>query len=150
MCEKLSRLVSQAVGNRRSIAAPSRVDPGRAASKQASPVSALLGMALILAAAVSYAAVDLLTTWTSARWLVLPVAAAVLAGAALLYSRSLAGLDRFALRRREPPYLPVRASRADLPLAVCAAIARPQARRTNIYRSSSTWRPSVTGSRPSS
>ena len=94
-------LVAITVGNYRSVSTPKRIDPGKTAQKQASPLSALLSMAILLVAAgVGWCVMTLSASFHMA-WL-LPVAMlALLAGAAAVYWQNLQRMDAYALAHRE-------------------------------------------------
>jgi ABC-2 type transport system permease protein len=94
-------LVSMAVGNRRSITAPKKIDPQKPAGKQASALSGLLSIGMMLVAAGIGAGVYLLALYFGQAWIV-PAAAVVLAAiGAAIYMASLATLDTLLADNRE-------------------------------------------------
>ncbi len=94
-------LLSMALGNRRSISAPKRINPGRSSSKQASPLSALLSMAVLLVCAGIGFAVLWVPAALDARWAAVPAAAVLLLAALPVYVHQLRRFDRYALEHRE-------------------------------------------------
>ena len=94
-------LLSMTIGNRRSIGSPKRIDPARTASKQASPLSALLSMGVLLACAVLGMVLLAATEALHARWALVPASAVLLAAMLPLYLQGLRGLDRYARDHRE-------------------------------------------------
>ena len=94
-------LVAITVGNYRSLNTPKRIDPGRTAQKQASPLSALLSMGILLVAAGVGWSVMTLASSTHMTW-VLPVAMLLLlVAAAAVYWNNLQRMDAYALVHRE-------------------------------------------------
>ena len=94
-------LVAMTVGNYRSLSAPKRMDPGKSAQKQASPLSALLSMGiLLLTAGVGWSLMTLSSTY-HVPW-ALPLAMLLLlAAAAAVYWHNLQRMDAYALEHRE-------------------------------------------------
>ncbi len=94
-------LLTTILGNRRSISAPKQVNLSRAAGKQASPLSALISMGVLLGSAsiagVAYAA----AFYFHVTWPLVPFFALFFAGALWAYATSLNSLDRFAAEHRE-------------------------------------------------
>jgi ABC-2 type transport system permease protein len=94
-------LITTTFGNRRSITAPKKIDPGRTASKQASPASAFLGMGLLLVSASLGFGAMALTRYLGLLWVMpLAMAAFTLIGAAI-YLTGLRGIERFTMAHRE-------------------------------------------------
>ena len=94
-------LVAITVGNYRSLNTPKRIDPGRTAQKQASPLSALLSMGILLVAAGVGWSVMTLASSFHMTW-VLPVAMLLLlVAAAAVYWNNLQRMDAYALVHRE-------------------------------------------------
>jgi ABC-2 type transport system permease protein len=94
-------LISLAIGNRRSITSPKRIDPGRTTSKQASPLSALLSMGILLLSAALGFGFIFLSRYLHMPWLVLAGTSLLLAIALPTYIIGLQGIDRFAETHRE-------------------------------------------------
>jgi ABC-2 type transport system permease protein len=94
-------LLSTSLGNRRSITAPKQIKTARAAGKQASPLSALIGMGVLLLSVIVASIVLGLAIYFRARWVLLPVFALYFAGALVVYLHSLGSMDRHALEHRE-------------------------------------------------
>jgi ABC-2 type transport system permease protein len=94
-------LLSTALGNRRSISAPKQIKTARAAGKQASPLSALIGMAILLGSAAAASIALELAIYFHARWVLLPVFTAFFAVGLWVYLGSLGVLERYALDHRE-------------------------------------------------
>lgn len=89
-----SMLLSLAVGNRRSITAPKKLDPAKLSGKQASPLSALLSMGILLLTAGIGAGLLLLSQYLEQPW-VLPPSMLVLAAISFfLYRASLNSTDK--------------------------------------------------------
>jgi ABC-2 type transport system permease protein len=94
-------LVSMAIGNRRSISAPKRIQAARTASKQASPLSALLSMAVLLTSGGLGFAILWATAALHSPWSAVLAMAVLLAAAVPIYLAELRNFDRFALEHRE-------------------------------------------------
>ncbi len=94
-------LVNATIGNVRSITAPKKMDPGRVARKQASPLSALMSVGAMLGAALLGAGLLALGSVLGQPWLPLPVLLACDVGAVLLYRRGLGRVDPLAQSHRE-------------------------------------------------
>ena len=94
-------LVTTTFGNRRSITAPKKIDLGRTSSKQASPLSALMSLGMLIVSAAAGAAL----LWTALEneklWLLPVVTACMAVIAAVIYLRGLMAIDRFALAHRD-------------------------------------------------
>jgi ABC-2 type transport system permease protein len=94
-------LSGMALGNLRSVAAPMRIEFSRAAAKQASPVSAFLGMGVLCLFAVLGAALLLLAGAFNLEWILLPSFALLLVAALVLYLFALRHVERYTLEHRE-------------------------------------------------
>jgi ABC-2 type transport system permease protein len=94
-------LVELSVGNYRSISAPKKIDLTKGAQKQASPLSALLAMGILLASGGVCYSLQMLTGYVHLPWVMPIVLVAMLAGAAFAYWTNLKELDFYAFSRRE-------------------------------------------------
>ncbi len=94
-------LVNAAIGNVRSITAPKKMDPGRVARKQASPLSAMISVGSMLAAALLGAGLLALAGLLGRPWLPVPVLLGCDVGAFLLYVAGLGRVDGLARNHRE-------------------------------------------------
>ncbi len=94
-------LLSTTLGNRRSIMAPRKIDLGRTASKQASPLSGLISMGVLLGSSAIGAGFLFLAMYLNALWLLLPIFLALALGTLLVYLQGLSSIDRYALAHRE-------------------------------------------------
>jgi ABC-2 type transport system permease protein len=94
-------LVAMAVGNRRSLSAPKKVNLARSTRRQASGLSALIAVGIFLASTLIAAALAIAGYFLHLLWLLVPIFALLAAAAFALYWRSLRSLDRFALDHRE-------------------------------------------------
>lgn len=90
-----------AVGNIRSITTPKKMDPNKISRRQASQLSALMSIGIMLAAAGIGAGLILLARSTSLPWLPFPVLLALAAGAVLVYLRGLDKVDALIVDHRE-------------------------------------------------
>ena len=97
----LAALVNATIGNMRSITAPKKIDPGKLARRQASPLSALLSVGVILALAVTGYGVLTLAHVAAIPWLPVPVLLALALLALPFYLTGLRHLDVLALNHRE-------------------------------------------------
>lgn len=94
-------LITTTIGNRRSITAPKKIDPGRTSSKQASPASAFLGMGMLLvAAAFGLALMYIARHFDMVAVMPLAMLVYMLAGASL-YLAGLRGIERFTMSHRD-------------------------------------------------
>lgn len=93
-------LISTTIGNRRSISSPKKVVSQRM-KQQASPLSGLISMGVLLLTAGVAAALLVAAVFLHFEWILVPTFALYAAVAAFLYWRSLSGLDRFVLDHRE-------------------------------------------------
>ncbi len=94
-------LVNAAIGNVRSITSPKKMDPGRVARKQASPLSALISVGTMLGAALLGAGLLALASLLGRPWLPVPVLLACDVGAGLWYMSGLSRVDGVAWSHRE-------------------------------------------------
>jgi ABC-2 type transport system permease protein len=94
-------LLSTSLGNRRSISAPKKVDLTRMSRKQASGLSGLISMGILLGSAAVGALVLLGARLLHLPWLPLPIMAAYAAVGFFVYTRSLTTIDSFALDHRD-------------------------------------------------
>ena len=95
-------LFSTTLGNRRSITAPKKITVAKMGSgKQASPLSALISMGLLLGSAGIGAGLLFLGIFFGMPWLPLPIFAVLAGVAVFVYVRSLDSIDRFALAHRD-------------------------------------------------
>ncbi len=97
----LAALVNATIGNIRSINAPKKIDPGKLARRQASPLSALLSVGVILTLAATGYGVLVLAYMTAIPWLPVPVLLALALLALPIYLTGLRNLDTLALDHRE-------------------------------------------------
>jgi ABC-2 type transport system permease protein len=98
-------LLSTMLGNHRSISAPKKVNIARAGRKQASGLSALIGMGVLLLSATIGAGLFLLATIFHKNWLLVPLFAIFAATALWFYLSSLRTIDTFARSHREDLFL---------------------------------------------
>lgn len=94
-------LINITVGNLRSLSAPKRIDPAKISRKQASQLSALLALALMLGAAAVGAGLLLLARSLAITWLPIPIFILLDAAALAIYLRTLQSIDTTALKHRE-------------------------------------------------
>jgi ABC-2 type transport system permease protein len=94
-------LLSTALGNRRSISAPKQIKAARAAGKQASPLSALMGMGILLASAAIASTLLGIAMFFHVQWMLVPAFALFFAAGLLVYLHSLRTLDGYAMEHRE-------------------------------------------------
>jgi ABC-2 type transport system permease protein len=93
-------LISTTIGNRRSISSPKKVVSQRM-KQQASPLSGLISMGVLLLTAGVAAALLVSAVFLHFEWVLVPAFAVYAGVAAFFYWRSLGGLDRFVLDHRE-------------------------------------------------
>ncbi len=93
--------VNMIFGNQRSITAPKKVDVQKMMRRQASQVSALISMAVLMESSGVAAGLFFLCFWLHAMWALVPVFAVVAVVGVWFYLRSLRTIDRFALDHRE-------------------------------------------------
>jgi ABC-2 type transport system permease protein len=93
--------LSMAIGNRRSVTAPKKIDPGKMQNKQASPLSALISVGVLLLSAGLGAGVILLGMYFGKPW-ILPLAMLVLAVVGYaIYEKSLETMDKLLADNRD-------------------------------------------------
>jgi len=93
--------VNMIFGNQRSITSPKKMDLQKMMRRQASQVSALIAMAVMMVASGVAAGIFFLCFWLHAMWALVPIFAVFAAAGVFAYLRSLRGMDRFALEHRE-------------------------------------------------
>ena len=94
-------LLTTTLGNRRSVTAPKKIDLGRAASKQASSLSALISLGTLVVSAAVGGGLLILAIYLHALWALLPLFLAFAAGTFWFYQQGLGTIDKFALDNRE-------------------------------------------------
>jgi ABC-2 type transport system permease protein len=94
-------LISMTLGNRRSITAPKKVETGRAAAKQASPLSALISVGFLIGSAALGAAALAAEAFLHVHWLLLPVTTAIAIAGVVVYRAGMNSIDKFATEHRE-------------------------------------------------
>jgi ABC-2 type transport system permease protein len=94
-------LVNATVGNMRSITAPKKIDPAKISRKQASQLSALMCIGIMLAVAGLGAGLIGLSKFVGRDWLPIPFLLAFALGALALYIAGLNRIDSIALNHRE-------------------------------------------------
>ena len=94
-------LFSTALGNRRSITAPKRINPARMSRNQASPLSGLISVGIMLLSVGFAGSLLGLALWFHFVWLLVPVFGVFAAAGLWVYLRSLSSMDRFVLEHRE-------------------------------------------------
>ena len=93
--------VNMIFGNQRSISSPKKVDLQKSMRRQASQVSALIAMAVMMVSSGVAAGIFFLCFWLHALWALVPVFAVFAAVGVWFYLQSLKRMDRFALEHRE-------------------------------------------------
>lgn len=94
-------LINATIGNMRSITAPKKVDPSKLSRKQASQLSALLSLGIMLVIGAFGAGLIFLARNLALPWLPVPILLALALGAFALYITGLSRLDALALTHRE-------------------------------------------------
>ncbi len=97
----LACLVNATVGNMRSITTPKKVDPSKISRKQASQLSALLCIGIMIVIGGLGAGVIALSQFAGLPWLPIPILGALAFGAFALYMTGLNNVDSLALAHRE-------------------------------------------------
>lgn len=97
----LASLINATIGNMRSIIAPKKIDPSKVSRKQASQLSALMCIAIMLAVGALGAGIIALGQYLGMRWLPIPILAALAFGAFVLYRAGLNNVDRLVHTHRE-------------------------------------------------
>ena len=93
--------VNMIFGNRRSITSPKKVDLQKTMRRQASQVSALIAMAVMMVSSGVAAGIFFLCFWLHALWALVPVFAVFAAVGVWVYVQSLKTVDGFAQEHRE-------------------------------------------------
>ena len=93
--------VNMIFGNQRSITSPKKMDLQKAMRRQASQVSGLIAMAVLMVSSGVAAGIFFLCFWLHALWALVPIFAVFAVVGVGLYWRSLKSIDRFALDHRE-------------------------------------------------
>ena len=94
-------LVNATVGNMRSITAPKKIDPGKISRRQASQLSALMCIGIMLGVAGLGAGLIGMSKFAGRDWLPIPFLLAFALGALALYIAGLNRIDSIALNHRE-------------------------------------------------
>jgi ABC-2 type transport system permease protein len=94
-------LVAMTFGNRRSLSAPKKVNLARSTRRQATGLSALIGVGIFLGSMAVAGLLAVAAYFTHLLWVLVPVFAGLAAAAALFYGRGLNSIDRYALDHRE-------------------------------------------------
>ena len=94
-------LVSMTVGNRRSLVAPRKVNPGRMMNKAQSPLSTYISLGIMLGCAAFGFGAELLSVFLDKLWIGSVLMLAFAAGAAVLYDNGLKGIEAYALEHRD-------------------------------------------------
>ena len=97
----MASLINVTIGNIRSITAPKKIDPTKVSRRQASGLSALISLGIILAVGAAGGALMLLGSYLDKPWLPFLILLALAAVAALFYRQGLQSLDALAYRNRE-------------------------------------------------
>jgi ABC-2 type transport system permease protein len=93
--------VNMIFGNQRSITSPKKMDLQKMARRQASQVSTLIALAVLMVSGGVAAGIFFLCFWLHALWALVPIFAVFAVVGVGLYLRSLKTMDRFALDHRE-------------------------------------------------
>jgi ABC-2 type transport system permease protein len=93
--------INTAVGNRRSITTPKKVNPQRMANRQTSQLSAMIALGILTLSSGIAAGLLLGAYFLHAMWALVPVSAVFAGVGCFVYERSLRSIDRFALDHRE-------------------------------------------------
>jgi ABC-2 type transport system permease protein len=93
--------VNMIFANQRSITSPKKVDLQKTMRRQASQLSALIAMAVMMVSSGVAAGVFALCFWLHTMWALVPVFAVFAAAGIWFYLQSLKTIDRFALDHRE-------------------------------------------------
>jgi ABC-2 type transport system permease protein len=93
--------VNMIFGNQRSITSPKKMDLQKMMRRQASQVSGLIAMAVLMVSSGVAAGIFFLCFWLHALWALVPIFAVFAAVGVGFYLRSLKTMDRFALDHRE-------------------------------------------------
>jgi ABC-2 type transport system permease protein len=98
-------LYSTAMGNQRSLASPKKIKLSATAKKQASPLSGLISLGIMLVATGIGAGVLIASLYFHLQWILVPVFAVYAGGGLFVYNRILSNIDGFANRHREELFL---------------------------------------------
>jgi ABC-2 type transport system permease protein len=93
--------INTAVGNRRSITTPKKVNPQRMANRQTSQLSAMIALGILALSSAIAAALIGAAYFLHLMWVLLPVSGIFAGLGVFIYERSLQSIDRFALDHRE-------------------------------------------------
>ena len=93
--------VNMIFGNQRSITSPKKMDLQKMMRRQASQVSGLIAMAVMLVSSGLATGIFFLCFWLHALWALVPIFAVFAAAGVVAYLRSLKMMDQFALEHRE-------------------------------------------------
>jgi ABC-2 type transport system permease protein len=96
-----SLLLGLTIGNFRSVSAPKRIQLARTAGKQASPLSALMSIGVLLVLSALGAGLILAARFLNVTWTLIPVFSVLFAAALAAYFFALRGLERYTLNHRE-------------------------------------------------
>ena len=94
-------LVNVTIGNMRSIISPKKMDPGKLSRRQASQLSALISLGIMLVLGGLGMGLIFLASYLHMAWLPIPIFAALAAGAFLFYRQGLGSIDVLAMKHRE-------------------------------------------------
>ena len=94
-------LVSMTIGNRRSLAAPRKVNPGRTMNKAQSPLSTYISLGVMIGCAALGFGAELLSVFLDRLWIGPVLMMAFAAGAAVLYDNGLRSIEAYALEHRD-------------------------------------------------
>ena len=93
--------ISMAMGNRRSVTAPKKIDLSKMTNKQASPLSALLSIGLLLLSGGLGAGIMFLANYLQTPWILLPSTLALAIIGFFVYHQSLNSLDKLLAEHRD-------------------------------------------------
>jgi ABC-2 type transport system permease protein len=94
-------LVTMAIGNRRSITSSKKIESGRSASKQASPLSGLISFLVLVSGAAVGAGLYLAEIYLHTTLILVPALALAAGAAWIFYRAGLTTIDRYAFENRE-------------------------------------------------
>ena len=94
-------LLSMTVGNRRSLSAPRKGNPGRALNRAQSPLSTYISLGIMLGCAALGFGANLLSVFLGKLWIGPVLMLAFAAVATLVYERGLNGIETYALEHRD-------------------------------------------------
>jgi ABC-2 type transport system permease protein len=93
--------INGAVGNLRSLIAPKKIDLTKVSRKQASQLSVLIALGILVACLGIGAAVSLVANSIDRPWLMIPILLTLAVGSFIFYVQVLNRLDAIALTHRE-------------------------------------------------